>query len=786
MPADRPAPLSTSPNTSKPAEIGVLTRAWQASSGLNPDTKLIPEYGPNSYGVVEPQNASTAVASLASLTHAIEEYLSPEAVKLIREAYRFSDAAHLGQFRASGEPYISHPIAVAEVCADWRLDQEALMAALLHDVMEDSGVQKQELLERFGPEVADLVDGLSKLDKLEFQTREEAQAENFRKMLLAMAKDVRVILVKLADRLHNMRTLDAMRADKRRRIARETLEIYAPIANRLGLNAIYRELQDLSFKAVHPYRYRILRKAILNARGNRREVVSKILDTVKNKLPIFGIEAEVFGREKTIYGIYRKMLDKHLSFSQVLDIYGFRIVVSDTPTCYVALGALHSLYKPMPGKFKDYIAIPKVNGYQSLHTTLIGPYGTPVEFQIRTQDMHGIAEGGVAAHWLYKNDRAQLNELQKHTHQWLQSLLDIQDQTRDADEFLEHVKVDLYPDAVYVFTPRGRIFPLPRGATAIDFAYYVHTDIGNHAIAAKIDGMQSPLRTELKSGNVVEILTAPTARPNPSWLNFVRTGRARSEIRHFLKTMKFEESVSLGQRLLEQAWEQIAGKHVDISDSAWQRLLKETTTHNKTDVLADIGLGRKMPAVLARRLLSLSASQERVENTANPQLNTDQLLTASSIHLEHDPQAAIIIRGNEGSAVHYSTCCHPIPGDPVIGHMRGGQGLFIHLLECHTAQRLRSKDPNRWVEIEWHHETHGQFDTRIEVHVMNGRGVLGKVAAALSEAEANIVQVQMDEDAGSATSLKFKIQVTSRIHLARVIRNLRNLAAVGRVHRSKH
>ncbi|RCS59485.1 RelA/SpoT family protein [Parvibium lacunae] len=771
MPANPPPSADT--QAASPQEKSPVSKKNHSITGF------IPEYGSHLYGFSEHlTDTPPAVASLASLTQLVQQYLPESAVKQIRDAYRFSDAAHLGQFRQSGEPYISHPIAVAEICAQWRLDQEALMSALLHDVMEDSGIAKQELLEKFGPEVAELVDGLSKLDKLEFQTREEAQAENFRKMLLAMAKDVRVILVKLADRLHNMRTLDAMRADKRRRIARETLEIYAPIANRLGLNAIYRELQDLSFKAVNPYRYQVLRKAILAARGNRREVIGKILQTVKTKLPSFNIDAVVFGREKTIYGIYRKMLEKHLSFSQVLDIYGFRIVVENEATCYLALGALHSLYKPMPGKFKDYIAIPKVNGYQSLHTTLIGPYGTPVEFQIRSREMHRIAEGGVAAHWLYKNDRAQLNDLQKHTHQWLQSLLDIQNQTRDADEFLEHVKVDLYPDAVYVFTPRGKILAMPRGATAIDFAYYVHTDIGNHAIAAKIDGTQSPLRTELKSGNVVEILTANTARPNPSWLNFVRTGRARSEIRHYLKTMKLEESIALGDRLLEQAWENIAGRHHAIPDSAWQKLTKELAASSKVDILADIGLGRKMPAVLARRLYAFS------EKADNPQ--TAALLATSSEHLQEPLSQAITVSGNEGSAVHYSTCCHPLPGDPVIGHMRGGQGLFVHTEDCHTARRLRSKDPERWVEIEWALDTHGLFDTRIDVEVINGRGVLGKVAAALSEAEANIVQVQMDEEAGTNTALKFKIQVHDRVHLARVFRSLRNLAAVTKIHRLRH
>lgn len=427
----------------------------------------------------------------------------------MREAYRFADQAHLGQFRASGSPYISHPIAVTEICAGWKLDANALSAALLHDVMEDQGIAKHELAEKFGPEVAELVDGLSKLDRLDFATKAEQQAESFRKMLLAMARDVRVILIKLADRLHNMRTLDAVNPEKRRRIARETLDIYAPIAHRLGLNLLFRELQDLCFAAMYPNRYQVLYKAVLAARGNRREVIGKIADSVRAALPAAGIEAEVTGREKTLFGIYRKMVDQKKSFSDVLDIYGFRVIVHTLPECYLALGTLHQLYRPVPGKFKDYIAIPKVNGYQSLHTTLVGPYGTPVEFQFRTRDMHHVAEEGVASHWLYKGADLTLNDLQKRTHQWLQSLLDIQSQTGDSGEFLEHVKVDLFPDAVYVFTPRGKIISLPRGATPVDFAYAIHTDIGNQAVAAKVNGEFVPLRTELNSGDTVEIVTSP-------------------------------------------------------------------------------------------------------------------------------------------------------------------------------------------------------------------------------------------------------------------------------------
>jgi RelA/SpoT family (p)ppGpp synthetase len=483
----------------------------------------------------------------------VATYLEPDDVDLIKTAYRFGERAHEGQFRKSGEPYITHPVAVASILADWFMDHQALIAALLHDVMEDSGVTKLELAEQFGKPVAELVDGLSKLERLEFQTKEDAQAENFRKMLLAMARDIRVILIKLADRLHNMQTLEAMAPDKQKRIAKETMDIYAPIANRIGLNAVYQELEDLSFRYVHPHRYLVLSKALKAARGNRREVVGKILDAIRHKLEDSGIEANVNGREKHLFSIYKKMQEKHLTFSQVLDIYGFRVIVKDVPHCYLTLGALHGLYKPIPGKFKDYIAIPKGNGYQSVHTTLFGPYGTPVEVQIRTQEMHKVAEAGVASHWIYKSGNVSINEVQQKTHQWLKSLLEIQSQSGDSVEFLEHIKVDLFPDEVYVFTPKGKILSLPQGATAVDFAYAVHTDIGNRCIAAKINYELMPLRTVLRNGDRVEIITASTSKPNPAWLNFVATGKARSHIRHYLKTMRYEESVALGERLLQQA-----------------------------------------------------------------------------------------------------------------------------------------------------------------------------------------------------------------------------------------
>src|SRR3989475_2476634 len=517
-------------------------------------------------------------ASFAAMTHKLD-YLPKADIKKVREAYKFADEAHLGQFRASGEPYITHPLAVAALCADWRLDAQAIMAALMHDAMEDCGVTKVELIERFGAPTADLVDGLTKLDKLQFSTREESQAESFRKMLLAMARDVRVILVKLADRLHNMRTMEAMAPAKRTRIARETLDIYAPIAHRLGLNQTYRELQELSFQHLRPWRHSALSKAVQKARGYRRDIVDRIQRDVEKGFAHNKLKVQVFGREKTVFSIYRKMREKHLTFAQVNDIFGFRIVVQTLPECYLALGVLHQLYKPLPGRFKDYIAIPKANGYQSLHTTLVSPLGTAVEFQIRTEQMHAVAEKGIAAHWMYKTKGSgpvHVQEAQRLGAMWLQSLIDIQDETRDASEFLEHVKIDLFPDAVYVFTPKSKILALPRGATPVDFAYAIHSDVGDHCVAAKINGEPVALRTELRSGDGVEIVSAPGAKPNPAWLNFVRTGRARSKIRHYLKTMEQEESQELGTKMLAQALRaEGLAMPPDVPDSpVWQQLIR--------------------------------------------------------------------------------------------------------------------------------------------------------------------------------------------------------------------
>ncbi len=723
-----------------------------------------------SVGMVGSATAAPGV-SLAPLTEMISTYLSADDVRRVREAYRFSDAAHLGQFRASGEAYISHPVAVTEICAGWKLDAPALMAALLHDTMEDQGVTKQELIEHFGPEVAELVDGLSKLDRLEFASKAEQQAESFRKMLLAMARDVRVILIKLADRLHNMRTLGAMPAIKRRRIARETLDIYSPIAHRLGLNLIYRELQELSFRAISPHRFAVLQRAVLAARGNRRELVGKVMDAVRSALPAAGIEADVYGREKTIYGIYHKMLDQKKSFSEVLDIYGFRVVVNSQPECYLALGMLHQLFRPVPGKFKDYIAIPKINGYQSLHTTLIGPYGTPAEFQIRTRDMHQIAESGVAAHWLYKASDVGLNDLQKRTHQWLQSLLDIQRQTGDSGEFLEHVKVDLFPDAVYVFTPRGKIISLPKGATPIDFAYLIHTDVGNKAVAARVNGEFVPLRTDLKSGDAVEIITSPASRPSAQWLNFVRTGKARSEIRHYLRTVKYEESVAFGERLLAQALKSVNLTMPVADDPVWEKLARGSGAQSRDEILADIGLGKRLAAVVARRF---APGEDPIAISA---AEVDEQVTASG--------SQIRIQGNEGLAVQLAPCCTPIPGDDICASIRLGHGLIVHTEDCPTARRQRAREPERWIDVGWDEQTARQFPTRIDVIMRNERGMLGRVAAEVSAAGSNITHVTMQDEASATVALHFTIQVENRQHLARVIRHLRHIPQVQRIVRVK-
>jgi len=699
------------------------------------------------------------MATVSAINEGLFQYLKAPDLARLSEAYQFSEAAHAGQTRQSGEPYISHPLAVTEILAGWRLDGQALVAALLHDVMEDTAITKAEITARFGQPVAELVDGLSKLDKIEFQSAEDAQAENFRKMLLAMARDVRVILIKLADRLHNMRTLGAVSPTKRRRVARETMEIYAPIAHRLGLNALYQELQELAFSHLYPLRYRVLAKATRASRGNRREVIGKALVALRTKLDEAQLHADVSGREKHIFSTYKKMTEKHLSFSEVHDIYGFRVVVKEVSECYLALGALHSLYKPVPGKFKDYIAIPKANGYRSLHTTLIGPFGTPMEIQIRTEQMHRVAEAGVASHWMYKEDEATLSELQKKTHQWLQSLLEIQHQSGDPHEFLEHVKIDLFPDEVYVFTPKGKILSLPRGATAVDFAYFVHTDIGNRCVAAKVNSELVPLRTELRNGDRVEIITASHAKPNPGWLQYVRTGKARSNIRHFLKTMQYNESAALGERLLEQALRALDASLLTTDVAAWERLIREGGANTRHEVLADIGMGKRLPAVVARRLLRRTDSAELRQSTR--------------------PTASVVIRGTEGTAIQLASCCRPIPGDAIAGSMKKGQGLVVHVSDCRHIQRSRSTEPEQWIDVEWASDTTRLFQCAILATVTNQRGVLAKVAAEIAEAGSNIDSISTDEDRSSVyATMRFVLEVGNRSHLARVMRALRRLPEV--------
>jgi len=698
-----------------------------------------------------------------TLVQEVSAYLKPKDVAQIEAALAFSRAAHRGQLRQSGAPYITHPIAVARILTPLHLDAQAITAALLHDVAEDTGITIEQIATEFGKSVAELVDGLSKLDKLQFETKEDAQAENFRKMLMAMARDVRVILIKLADRLHNMRTLDSVSKEKSERIARETMDIYAPIANRLGLNSVYQELEDLSFKYLHPNRYAVLSKALKVARGNRREVVSKILEAIRQRLEENHIKAEVRGREKHLYGIYQKMQSKSLAFSQVLDIYGFRVLVEDVPSCYLALGLLHGLYKPFPGKFKDYIAIPKVNGYQSLHTALFGPFGTPIEVQIRTHEMNKLAESGVASHWLYKSSEAQINELHQKTHQWLQSLLESLAQSGDSVEFLEHLKVDLFPDEVYVFSPKGKIYALPRGATAVDFAYNVHTDIGNRCVAAKVNSELVPLRTELRNGDRVEIITAPLAHPNPAWLSYVVTSKARGEIRHALKTMHLDESAKLGERLLGQALNSLGIKLQDVADMCWERVLKETGAKSRKDIFADIGLGRRLNMVIARQLAKLS----EVEGS-RPEANASGVIT---------------LLGTEGMAVQYAKCCRPIPGDPIIGVIKSGQGLIVHTHDCPSLRKGRNGS-EEWMDVVWDRNINKLFEVSIKLIVANQRGVLAKVASSIADAESNIENVNFTSE-GEYTALYFTLQVNNRLHLANVMRDLRKIPEVIRITRVK-
>ena len=716
----------------------------------------------------------------------VGEYLEPESVGQLREGCYFAAEAHAGVYRKSGEPYIFHPLAVARILANVRFELETLLAALLHDVIEDTQYDKEHLSARFGPEVAELVDGVSKLTHIHFNSKLEAQAENFRKMFLAMAKDLRVIMIKLADRLHNMRTLSAMRPDSRRRIARETLEIYAPIAGRLGMNHLRQELEDLGLSHLHPFRFRVLQEAVRKMSGNRHEIVSQMEARIDTRLQEEGISARVVGRGKHLWGIYQKMRGKpplpfrepstgvvadpdrpptrkSKPFREVYDVYAVRIIVDSVDTCYRVLGVTHNLYKPIMGRFKDYIAIPKANGYQSLHTVLFGPNGVPIELQIRTEDMHIMAEVGVAAHWRYKSGgEGEGGHAQQRAREWLSKLLDMQRRAGNPVEFLESVKIDLFPDEVYVFTPRGEIIELPRGATAVDFAYAIHSDVGNTCVGARVDRRLVPLRTPLATGQTVEAIITPTARPNPSWLNFVVTAKARASIRHYLKHLKRDEAALLGKRLLEKA---LSGRISGLNDLPVERvkaLLREFNLSSFEELLADIGLGNRVAALIAKRLLPGGDRDEAAPPDASAQ--------------------PLLIKGTEGTVVSFGKCCRPLPGDAIIGFLNAGRGIVIHRDHCKNVTGYK-KNADKWIEVEWEHNIKTDFPVELRLEVSNQRGVLATIAAAISATDTNIETINTSEREGNSIAVYLLLNVDDRTHLARVLRRLRTLPEVSKVAR---
>lgn len=695
--------------------------------------------------------------SIDVLAERLSTYLGADQVNLVRRAYFYAEQAHDGQRRRSGEAYVTHPLAVANILADMHMDHQSLMAAMLHDVIEDTGIAKEALSAQFGETVAELVDGVSKLTQMNFESKAEAQAENFQKMAMAMARDIRVILVKLADRLHNMRTLEVLSGEKRRRIAKETLEIYAPIANRLGMHSMRVEFEDLGFKAMHPMRSERIRAAVRRARGNRKEIVNKIEESLTNCLRREGMEGEVIGREKHLFSIYKKMRGKRRAFNEIMDVYAFRIIVDKVDTCYRVLGAVHNLYKPLPGRFKDYIAIPKANGYQSLHTTLFGMHGVPIEIQIRTREMEEMANNGIAAHWLYKSAE---DEQPKGTHarQWVKGILELQQRAGNSLEFIESVKIDLFPDEVYVFTPKGRIMELPKGSTAVDFAYAVHTDVGNTCIACRINRRLAPLSEPLQSGETVEIVTAPGARPNPAWLNFVVTGKARTHIRHALKQQRRSESISLGERLLNKA---LAGfeSHLDkISPERIQAILGEYRQDVLEDLLEDVGLGNRMAYVVARRLLA--SDGEQLPN----------------------PEGPLAIRGTEGLVLSYAKCCTPIPGDPIVGHLSAGKGMVVHLESCKNIGEIRH-NPEKCIQLSWAKDVAGEFNVELRVELEHQRGLIALLASSVNAADGNIEKISMDERDGRISVVQLVVSVHDRVHLARVIKKLRALKGVIRITR---
>jgi len=713
--------------------------------------------------------------TINELSKTIGTYLQPEQVNKVQLAYQFSAEAHEGQKRVSGEPYIHHPLEVAYILGDMRMDYQTLVAAILHDVIEDTPTVKTEIRKKFGKGIAELVDGVSKLDKVKFESFEEAQANNFQKMLMAMSTDIRVILVKLADRLHNMRTLEALKSGKRLRIAKETLEIYAPIALRLGINSIRLELEELGFATLYPLRYRILDEQINKARGHRKEIISKIRTALKRRMRQEKIPGQIFGREKHLHGIYKKMRDQNLSFSDVYDVYAFRIIVDDVDTCYRTVGTVHNLYKPVPGKFKDYVAIPKTNGYQSLHTALFGPYGVPIEIQIRTKEMNDVAEVGIAAHWLYKTGNTSKNinlvnkdrsGAQQRAREWLRNIVEMNKTAGNPEEFFENVKIDLFPDEVYIFTPKGKIMELPNGSTAVDFAYAIHTDIGNTCVGARVNRKLVPLGTQLTNGQTVEIIAANSGRPNPAWLSFVVTVKARSQIRHFLKNLQQSEAVALGKRLLNRELEPFSLTYQDISEVDMEYLLNENKNENENELFKDIGLGNKMAPLIARQLVVLKklASKKNQKNSVN---NTTPLS----------------IKGTEGMVVKFPKCCYPIPGDPIHGFVTSGRGIVIH---CQTCKNLAEyqKQQEKWINVEWEPYNEGEYEVKIHLNVNNQRGVLATVAAAIADTDANINSVEMKERDGRHTSLRFIIEVKNRVHLAKVIRKIRLIKSVSQIDRN--
>ena len=712
-------------------------------------------------GFLSPQNPKDTTRFLVSdLCSILETYLDPDQISEVYRAYLFGAEAHEGQMRQSGEPYIYHPIAVAKTLAEMRMDHHSLVAAILHDVIEDTATAKEQLEREFGAEVAELVDGVSKLTHLHFESKAEAQAENFRKMMLAMVRDVRVMMVKLADRLHNMRTVGALRPDKRRRIARETLEIYAPIAQRLGMNAMRRELELLGFRAYWPQRYATLERAVQRARGHRKEVLQRIEASVVNRMEEAGVVARIIGREKNLYSIYKKMREKGLSFADVFDVYAIRIIVENVDTCYRCLGIMHNLYKPVPGRFKDYIAIPKANGYQSLHTTLFGPHGIPLEIQIRTEEMDHVAESGIAAHWLYKSGDRHSATAQARAREWMKTVLEMQQSAGDSIEFLENIKVDLFPDEVYVFTPKGDIMELPRGATPVDFAYAVHSDVGNSCVAAKIDRQLAPLSTQLESGQAVEVITAPNARPNPAWLGFVVTGKARANIRHHLKNLKEDEAGVLGRRLLEKALTSIGRSLDGVDEMQMQALLEEFGIPDVERLYEDIGLGTRMAPLVARRLVG------------------DEEIPADG------KRAPLAIRGTEGMVVSFAKCCYPIPGDPIVGVMSTGRGMVIHREGCRNVAEFRGQ-PDKWVPLEWSADVDREFPASVRVQSENQRGVLATLASKIASMDANIENVSFEERDSTTTTITFLLSVRDRRHLARLIRSIRNTPAVMKIWRMR-